>query len=231
MSAETRGSRAQQVAASLEAEILASRAATGHRLGLRTELISRFGVSPSVMNEALGLLRERGLVEVRTGPGGGVFVANPPPQVRLGAIDVWHQGLAVDPEELFEARRHLDGLFPAIAMQRATPDDIRAMEWALDGMRAAAGSDDARGFLEATMRLHLAIARASRVEVLIGMYQTMVTLLSATMTKASFVPGEDGPRGHNLEVHAMLVAAIRDQDTALLEKALHQHHEDMTRIR
>lgn len=226
-----RASRAQQVAAELEAQILADHASTGDRVGLRTELIARFAVSPSVMNEALRILRERNLVEVKPGPNGGVFVANPPPQVRLGAIDVWYQGLTVDPMQLFEARQYLDALFPTAAMQRANPDDIRAMEWALDDMRAASGRDDARAFLDANMRMHLAIARASRIEVLVGMYQTIVTMLTATISRARFIEGLTGPRAHNLEVHANLIAAIRDQDTVLLEKTLAQHNEDMVRVR
>jgi DNA-binding FadR family transcriptional regulator len=170
-------------------------------------------------------------VEVRPGPNGGVFVANPPPQVRLGAIDVWHQGLTVDPEQLFEARRHLDTLFPPVAMERVTPSDLEEMDRALDELRNASARDDARGFLEANMRLHLAVARASGIEVLVGMYQTIVTLLSATISRAEFVPGLDGPRAHNVDVHAALVAAIRERDRELLEKALAQHHEDMVRVR
>ena len=223
------GSRAQQVAAELETRILADHAEPGTRLGLRTELISQFGVSPSVMNEALRILRERDLVEVKPGPNGGVFVANPPPQVRLGGIDLWHLGLAVDPEQLFEARRYLDTLFPAVAMQRATPEDIRAMAWALDDMRAA--REDPRAWMDANLRLHLAIARASRIELLVGLYQTIVSVLSATMTKASFVAGQEGPRRHNMEVHTNLVAAIRDRDAVTLEKMLALHHEDMVRVR
>jgi DNA-binding FadR family transcriptional regulator len=223
------GSRAQRVAAELEARILADHAEPGTRLGLRTELISHFEVSPSVMNEALRILRERDLVEVKPGPNGGVFVANPPPQVRLGGIDLWHMGLAVDPEQLFEARRYLDTLFPAVAMQRATPEDIRAMEWALDDMRAA--REDPRAWMDANLRLHLAIARASRIEVLVGLYQTIVSVLSATMTKASFVAGQEGPLRHNMEVHTNMVAAIRDRDAVTLEKMLAQHHEDMVRVR
>jgi len=227
--AQQGGSRAQQVAAELETQILADHAEPGTRLGLRTELINRFGVSPAVMNEALRILRERDLVEVKTGPNGGVFVANPPPQVRLGGMDLWHLGLAVDAEQLFEARRYLDAMFPAVAMQRATPDDIRAMEWALDDMRAT--REDPRAWMEANLRLHLAIARASRIEVLVGLYQTIVSVLGATMTKAAFVPGLEGPRRHNMEVHANLVAAIRDRDPVALEKMLAQHHEDMIRVR
>ena len=153
------GSRAQQIAADIEAQILSDRIPAGARLGLRTDLIRRFGVSPPVMNEALRILRERDLVTVKPGPNGGVIVDNPPPQLRLGGIDVWHQGLTIEPEQLFDARSHLDTLLTTVAVQRATPEDIRAMQWALDEMRAA--RDDARAFLDANMRLHLAIARAS----------------------------------------------------------------------
>lgn len=224
----TRRSRAQQVAADLEARVLAERYPTGTRLGLRTELIAHYSVSPAVMNEALRILRERDLVEVRPGPNGGVFVANPPPQVRLGGIDVWHQGLMVDPDQLFEARRHLDALFAPIALHRATPEDVRAMEWAVEDMRSA--RDDARALLDATMRLHLAIARASRIEVLIGMYQTIVATLNATMTKASFVPHAQELRQHSLALHADLVSAIRNRDTLALEKLLTLHSQDMVRV-
>lgn len=223
-----RRSRAQEVAAELEAAILNDRRPTGTRLGLRTDLIERYAVSSAVMNEALRILRERDLIEVRPGPNGGVFVANPPPQVRLGGIDVWHQGLAVDPEQLFEARRHLDNLFATVAAARATPEDIRDMEWAVEEMRSA--RDDAHAMLRAIMRLHQAIARASRIEVLIGMYQTIVTLLDATMTKATFVPGQEELRRHNLELHAGLVAAIRDRDNVALEKLLVLHAQDMQRL-
>lgn len=223
------GSRAQQVAAQIETELLADRTPPGTRLGLRTELIGRFGVSPSIMNEALRILRERDLVSVKPGVNGGVFVANPPPQVRLGALDLWYQGLAVDPEQLFDARSHLEDLFPVVAMQRASPEDIRAMEWALHEMYAA--QDDPRSYLDANMRLHLAIARASRIEVLVGMYQTIISTLAASLSRAAYIEGHEELLKHNLEVHANLVAAIRDQDAVTLQKVTTLHRQDMTRVR
>ena len=223
-----RRSRSQEVAADLESKILAERWSTGRRIGLRTDLIEQYSASPAVMNEALRILRERNLIEVRPGPSGGVFVANPPPQVRLGGINVWFQGLIVDPEKLFESRRLLDNMFATVAVQRATPEDVRDMEWAVEEMRAT--RDDAHALLAATMRLHLAIARASRIEVLVGMYQTIVIQLSSTMTRASFVPGHEDQRRHNLDVHTGLVAAIRDRDSITLEKLLSEHEHDMERM-
>ena len=221
-------SRAQRIAAEIEAEILADRMPTGARLGLRTDLIDRFEASPPVMNEALRILRERDLVTVRPGPNGGVMVASPPPQLRLGGIDVWHQGLTAEPEKLFEARSQLDLLLTMTAAQRATPEDLRAMEWALDDMRAA--GHDAKAFLTANMRLHLAVARASRVDLLADFYESIVTLLASTMTRATFVDDNDELLEHNLQVHANLIVAIREQDTIALQKLLSLHHLDTIRI-
>src|SRR5262245_66645054 len=78
------GSRAQQIAAEIEAQILSDRIPAGARLGLRTDLIRRFGVSPPVMNEALRILRERDLVTVKPGPNGGVIVGNRSEERRVG---------------------------------------------------------------------------------------------------------------------------------------------------
>ncbi|MDX8030413.1 VOC family protein [Lentzea sp. BCCO 10_0856] len=84
-----------RIAADLEKEILEQRLDSGARFALRTELIERFGVSANAMNEALRILRERGVVNVKPGVQGGVFIAQPPPQVRLGVIDLWFRGLLV----------------------------------------------------------------------------------------------------------------------------------------
>jgi DNA-binding FadR family transcriptional regulator len=225
---QARGSRAQQIAAEIEAEILARRDPAGTKLGRRTDLISRFGVSPAVMNEALRILRERHLVTVRPGPNGGVIVDSPPPQLRLGGIDVWHQGLTIDPEQLFDARTHLDALLTTVAVQRATPEDIRVMEWALDDMRAA--GDDARAFLDANMRLHLAIARASKIDLLASLYESIVVVLASTMTKATFIADRRELLRHNLQVHSDLITAIRERDATVLQKLLALHHQDLVRV-
>jgi DNA-binding FadR family transcriptional regulator len=226
MSTATR-SRAARVAEEIQAEILSGNLATGDRLGLRTELIERFGVSPSVMNEALHILRERGVLTVRPGVNGGVFVADQPAQVRLGAIDVWFAPTVTGPEKLFEARTYLDDLFAGVALGRATPEDMRAMEWALHEMNTH--RDDPRGHLESIMRLHLAIAKASRVEVLIGLYESILALLRTGMTRASFVGKHEEMVTHSLQVHADLVGAIRDGDQVLLAKVLELHRRDTDR--
>jgi GntR family transcriptional repressor for pyruvate dehydrogenase complex len=61
-----------------------------------------------------------------------VFVSQPPPQVRLGVIDLWFRRLLVDAVDLFEARSMMEDSFAIVAAERATPEDACELEWALE---------------------------------------------------------------------------------------------------
>ncbi|MBN9097522.1 MULTISPECIES: FCD domain-containing protein [unclassified Pseudonocardia] len=219
-------SRAQQVAAAIEDRLLAARNPVGTSLGRRTDLMHDHQVSPTVMNEALRILRDRGLVVVKPGPGGGVFVASVPPQVRLGALDLWFSGSGTDPRDLFEARAHLEDVLTSVAVDRAGPSDVRDMEWALEEMR---GATDARAYLESNLRLHGAIARAARIPVLAGMYEAIAAIITGTLSRAELLPGHEEMYHRNIEVHAEIVAAIRERDREALTKLMDLHRQDLVR--
>lgn len=219
-------SRAQQVAVEVENELLAAHTPVGTSLGRRTDLMERFRVSPTVINEALRILRDRGLVVVKPGPGGGVFVASRPPQVRLGALDLWFSGTGTDPLDLFEARMHLEDVLTRVAVERAGPTDIRDMEWALESMRSAGTPRD---FLDANLRLHLAIARAARIPVLAGMYEAIAAIIGGAATRVELLPDHEEMYRHSIAVHVEIVAAIRDGDREALDKCLGLHRQDLVR--
>lgn len=219
-------SRAQQVAGAIENDLLASRAPVGTSLGRRTDLMEQHKVSPMIMNEVLRILRDRDLIVVRPGPGGGVFVASRPPQVRLGALDLWFSGSGTDPLDLFEARTHLEDVLTSVALDRAGPSDVRDMEWAVEEMR---GAPDARAYLGANLRLHQAIARAARIPVLAGMYEAIAAIITGTLSRAELLPGHEEMYRHSIEVHAEIVTAIRERDRDALDKLMRLHRQDLVR--
>jgi DNA-binding FadR family transcriptional regulator len=218
-------SRAEDIAAQLEMEILRASRPAGTRLGLRTELISRFGVSPGVMNEALRLLRDRELITVKPGPSGGVFTADQPPGVRLGALDLWFQGLTIPPLEVFESRTLLEEMFNSLALQRSGPAQHAEMEQALRQMENSAR--DPRGFFRANVEFHRAIARSTGVPVLISIYDTLVTVLTGALVRAVYADGHEETIEHNLGVHRQILEAIRARDRKRLETATRLHRVDM----
>lgn len=221
-----RTSRAQDVAARIEEVLLTERTPVGTSLGRRSDLMSEHRISPTVMNEVLRILRDRGLVEVRSGARGGIFVAAQPPHVRLGAIDLWFSGTGWQPLQLFEARRHLEDLLTRVALERAGPEDLRDMDWALDEMNRAS---DAHAYLDANMRLHRTLARSSRLTVLAETYEAIATLLSAGITRAVLIEGSEAIKRHNVSVHREIVLAVRERNREALDKALLLHSHDLVR--
>jgi DNA-binding FadR family transcriptional regulator len=219
-------SRAERVANLFEDEMLEARLPIGAHLGRRAEFMARFAISPTIMNETLRILRTRGLISVRPGTGGGLFVASQPPQVRLGGMDLWFHQSAHHPLELFEARVHLESVLTNVAFERAGPVDLEAMGDRVGAMEQAA---DAKSFLEAVMDLHRVIAAASRVTVLDGMHQAIVATIRATLARAVFIAGHEEMLRHSVDVHAGIVSAIADQNRALFTKILRLHDQDLVR--
>lgn len=221
-----RRSRAEQVAAEVEDEILDARLSVGAHLGRRAEFMERFGISPTIMNETLRILRDRGLVGVRPGTGGGIFVASLPPQIRLGAMDLWFTGTSVHPLALFEARLHLENSLTVVAFDRADETDVAAMDEACAAMIAAG---DARAFIDAVMRLHRALAAAARIAVLDGMHESVVALLQGSLSRAVFTDGHEPLRRHSEDVHTGIVEAIRSRNRTAFDKIMRLHDDDLVR--
>ena len=221
-------SRAEDIANRIEMEILRSGDPAGTRLGLRTDLITRFRVSPGVMNEALRLLRDRELITVKPGPSGGVFTADQPPGVRLGALDLWFQGLTIPPLEIFESRTLLEEMFNNLALQHSTPGDHVAMDRALQRMNNSAG--DPRRFFEANVEFHRAIAASTGVTVLTSIYNSLVAVLTGALVRAAWTDGHEETIDHNLRVHGQILEAIRARDRKRLETATRLHRVDMVNI-
>jgi DNA-binding FadR family transcriptional regulator len=214
------------VALDVEEEILATRLPVGAHLGRRAEFMTRFGISPMIMSETLRILRSRGLVAVRPGTGGGIFVAAQPPQVRLGGMDLWFLDSGNHPLDLFQARVHLEAQLTPVAFDRATGDDVAAMRAALRQMDLA---QDARGYLEAVMTLHRSLIAAAHVPVLDAMHQTVIAVLRSTLARAVFIDGHEPLLAHSIAVHQGIVEAIADHNRTAFSKVMLLHHDDLVR--
>jgi DNA-binding FadR family transcriptional regulator len=212
-----RVSRAEAVARELESEILAG-VEPGIRIGTKEELRQRFGVAVATVNEAVRLLELRGLITVRPGPGGGVFVARPAVRVALTHIVLGLRSDAGTYEEMLEVR---DALEPAVCLAAAREhraSDIRDLSRIVDAMEAAS-SDPARYFVE-NFALHRRIARIGGNTSLRSIYLTVLDYLEATTEESEF-DAFDGAGA--VAVHRALVEAIDSGDEKALDRALKRH--------
>ena len=204
---------------------LARSAEPGTRLGTKGELRALCGVSVSTFNEALRLLQARGLVSVRPGPGGGLFVAEQSPMVRLS-----DSMLALDAEQtsVAEAIRIRDALDPLLiedALWHSSPADIAEMRVFLDEMGRAAEAEDATAFARANWRLHARISATSPQPLLRSLYTGLLELIEAHTIKV--VPDGVRPLPSVLRerhrLHADIVDAIARHDRDAAMRLIHEH--------
>ena len=127
-----------QVAEILEKEIQKGRFRPGDRLPSEAVLSQKFGVSRSVVREALSRLKYEGLLKTHQGKGITIVGASGRRSFRLENI---HQ---LDPKELaqlYELRAILDSEAAAMAATRCSKKQLNELKTSLDRMSEAVHSD------------------------------------------------------------------------------------------
>ena len=133
----------------------------GDKLPPESEIRVEFGVSRTVVREALSMLQAQRLVATRHGI--GTFVLAPADDEGL-AFRVTAEQVATlrDVIAVLELRIGLESEAASLAAQRRTPENLQRMRQALDAVSAAmeAGQDA----VELDFRFHLEIGRATQNE-------------------------------------------------------------------
>lgn len=124
----------------MEEDIVGSGWKVGALIGSEAELVLRYGVSRWVMREAIRILEQDGLVEIRRGRFGGIAVSAPVLNVVGSSIRRFLSVSRVPYDALYEARSVLEIFAVTLAAQRLDPDRIRALQALLD--RAADAPED-----------------------------------------------------------------------------------------
>jgi DNA-binding FadR family transcriptional regulator len=208
----------------------AAAAEPGDRLGTKDELRSRCGVSVGTFNEALRLVQSRGIVTVRPGPGGGLFVNRQSPMVRLGNSVLALDDDAASVADAVRLRDALDPLLVEDAVRHASPADVSAMRTELGRMHAAAEELDGTAFVHANWALHARIAAASPNAILKSFYASLLDIIESHVL--SVQPAGEHPLPEYIrsryELHAALVEAIAGQDRARALQLIHEHNTTIT---
>ena len=190
--------------------------APGERLPPELELASSLAVAPMTLRQAIGILREAGLVETRRGKHGGTFVA----ENVVDALAARHRRADAESwRELCDWRRAVSGEAAALAADRI--DDGRRVQ--LEQLAADVESRAAGGFAEyrlADSRFHMAIAEASGSARLVSAETAVQSELGEVLAS---IPAPVRARRFSAKGHGPIVAAIvrRDGEGAHAAMVLH----------
>lgn len=155
--AKAKISLSAKVADTLRGDIAQCVFPVGTKLPTEPALIERFGVSRTVVREAIAALRADGLVESRHGS--GVFVMEPPaPSGGLHLFDEVHRRISDIIEEL-ELRASVEIEAAGLAAERCSPAQEAEIEAQLGQFERM--MQDGKSTAQADFEFHMAVARAT----------------------------------------------------------------------
>lgn len=215
-----RRSLAETIVETLTLQIRSREIATGARLPTEPEMTARFGVSRTVVREAISRLQAAGLVETRHGI--GTFVLEPP-RPRHG-LDVGTVVTIRDVMAMLELRVSLETEAAALAAARREPADLTDLRNALADFETEIA--EGRNGAEADFRFHMGIARATRNRYFESVFHDLgTTTLPRTRLDLSRFADDFGPdylERANREHDAIFEAISRgDPDAARAAMRMH----------
>lgn len=215
-------SAADGIVAAIEERIREQHLTPGHRIGTKQELTAEFGVAPATLSEALRLLRARGTVEVRPGPGGGTFVADQSPMIRLAHVVLALRDEGASFNDVLEVIDALDEAVVRDAAEFRTRRDLIELDALMT--KLAESWDNPAKSMSCNWQLHRRIAEITPNVILRAFYQNMIDYVELEDYRAApdetALPPHDG---HRLQVHRDLVEAIRAQDQDFVSMAVRRH--------
>jgi len=221
-----RESRAEVTARAVERRIVQDQLRPGVRLGTRRELGELLGVAPQTVSEAIKLLEDRGRVITKTGPRGGVFVAEPGVGVRLARTMMAVSGLEGQVVDTLEVRDILESAVIVHAARAAHREpELDGMHRALGRLRAAT---DTAEFYRRNLEFHAEVAQLCGNEVLRTMYRGLLEIVQSSAPRLTPLPGQDPEEllASRAKVHADIADAIvlGDVKAALAAARAHAKH-------
>lgn len=155
------GRLSAQVVEELQRIVKEEFAEPGSRLPKESALAERFQVSRIVVREAMKILEDRGVVEVRAGRG-TLTVAARPDRVKRSLLQLFGDQpipTLTEMESMLELRQVLEETSASLAAVRATEQDLLEIQAALEEMTSKEADLDTT--IEADLRFHRAVVKAA----------------------------------------------------------------------
>ncbi len=197
-----RHSLADDVAGELRRRVLEGEFTPGQRLPTGAELAASFGVSMSVIREAMSRLKHDGLIQSIQGVGAFVSAQGQTRAFRLDGA----AGVHLDLGRIFELRQAVEGEAARLAARRRTDEHLQRMRAALAEMEQAviSGADGT----SADARFHQVVAEATGNPLFADMYAFLASHIGMAIAAARTHSAHSGAWREAHDEHRRIFMAL-----------------------
>lgn len=204
--------------------ILTGRLKKGERLPNERELCRIFGVSRPTLREALRTLEALGVIEIRPGSAGGIFVIEPDGGHVGSALEALIRFRAVTAQELAEFRTSFEGETAYRAALLADSQDLEELETIVSDFVEAAAREGVpwQYLVDTDIRFHEAISRASKNQVRVAIMLAIHRALHRASASIAPYASSEVRRGIGAEL-AAIAQAVRQKNARLARTRMRRH--------
>ncbi len=221
---EVRQSRIfEDVVEQIEEAVLTGRLKAGDRLPAERELKEMLKTSRSTLREALRVLEQKGLIEIRLGTGGGAVVKSISSDQISQSLGLLIRSQQVSLAQLAEFRERFEGDVVALAASRAEGADLAPLRAYLEEAGKCARGGDAylETFLELDKKIHLFFAQMTRNPIYISILTTLHDNINLYFKRYLIMATRE--MEENLADLYDVVAAIEQRDAEKARELLRAH--------
>jgi DNA-binding FadR family transcriptional regulator len=199
--------------------ILSGRIPPGDALPTERELVADSGLSRSSVREALRVLEVEGLITTRPGRAGGSTVRLPGRGSVARSMHLFVRSHGVRLEALLECRFAVEPFLAGLAATNRTQEELEEIQ--ILHARFAGSENDVAVYKRLNLDWHLAIARASRNEVLIALMEAIAQPIFDAAGYQEVTTLEI--RREAIRAHSAILKAIEAGDAKLAFSRMEKH--------
>jgi DNA-binding FadR family transcriptional regulator len=208
----------QLVAAELRSMILHGQFNGLDRLPPERSFADEFGVSKHHFREALRLLEQDGLVEVRSGRNGGVFLSTPSVDVLTRTFSGMLARKGTMLADLMQARLAIEPAAAELAVERATDEDIASLHEIIAQQEALSDYES-----DLNTRFHVALVSAAHNETLLLMMRSIESIIESVDIDARRITPVRPIVDDSVHAHKAILRALERRDAATVRRRVHIH--------
>jgi len=220
---EREATLAKRVEQELERLIIESRLGAGDRLPSERELAGQFGVSRTVVREAVRALAAKQLVDVNVGRGTVVRAPSAESAAESMRLLLLMQAGGAGVQKVSEIRHIIENEIAALAAARRTEADLERLEGILGEMRAHVDAPEV--YIKSDVAFHNALAEATQNELFVIVLDSLVEIMVEVRLLTLRVP--DIAR-LALSYHERILEAVRSGDAEAARAIMDEHMDQAT---
>jgi GntR family transcriptional repressor for pyruvate dehydrogenase complex len=218
--------RSQRIVAQIRTLIAEGKLKPGDRLPPERELAQLMNVSRTSVREAIQTLATMGMVTIKKGQ--GIFIAQNDVCSLMNTLGEFLVVKKDEIKELLEVRKVLETQAIALAVERATDEEIQTLRRLVeDALARVSGNDiDPAYAREHDTRFHGLIFNATRNHILIAIVSSLYHVYDRMRSRTTAIPGR---AAQSIRDHLRIVEAMARRDREAAVKAMLEHIESVDR--